>query len=105
MLVCRVQIDWTVVRGWFRRDKGDSTETLAALRKRKAATGETLKSTRTEQTPPVVPVTHVPHLPVAPKPKPPPTPAPAPAAPTGDAGKGTLGKLLAAKKSRQNENR
>ena len=100
--VRRVQIDWSVVRTWFRRDKGDSTETLAALRKRKAATGETLKSARTELPP--VPVTPAPHRPAAPKPKPPPAPAPA-APPTGDEAKGTLGKLLAAKKSRQNENR
>lgn len=43
--VRRVQLDWSVVRGWFTRtQKSESTETLGALLKRKAKVRETTET-------------------------------------------------------------
>ena len=97
--VRRVQLDWSVVRGWFGGGrKSESTETLGALLKLKEKVRETTDSAR--KGPPVkLPPSSPRSTPQsAPKPK----AAPA-EAPEDEAAQSTTERLLARKRKRQQE--
>jgi hypothetical protein len=96
--VRRVQLDWSVVRGWFGGGlKTESTETLGALLRLKEKVRETTDAGRSGP---------VKLSPSAPRPAPP-TPLPKPAstepAPESDAAQSTTERLLAKKRKRQQE--
>ncbi len=97
--VRRVQLDWSVIRGWFVRSrKTESTETLGALLKLKEKVRETTSGG-----------TGVPPVRFRPEPKrtgetpvpPPPKPAAAEAAPEQESAASTTERLLAMKRKRQ----
>jgi uncharacterized membrane protein len=89
--VRRVQLDWSVVRGWFgRKDKAASTETLGALLKRKERVTEALSGARAIAPPRSTPRGAA--APAAPAAQPPPT-----------APQSTTGRLLDAKRKRTQE--
>jgi hypothetical protein len=98
--VRRVQLDWSVIRGWFTRSqKTESTETLGALLRRKGEVRETTGTVRTTiavSRPPARPApsseTVRPAKPAAPK------TAPEPETPSS-----TTERLLAMKRKRQQQ--
>ena len=96
----RVQLDWSVILGWFRRrDAEASGETFSSLLQRKQQVKETLDAPRGERPPPIV-------LPVKTKPAPPPISKPQAAPPSAseaESGKpeSTTERLLARKRKRQ----
>jgi uncharacterized membrane protein/Mg-chelatase subunit ChlD len=97
--VRRVQLDWSVVRGWFGRSvKTESTETLGALLRLKEKVRETTDAGRTG------PVKLQPSSPRAMPPSAP-KPKPAVAEPEPDAAQSTTERLLAKKRKRQQEDK
>ena len=100
----RVQLDWALIAGWFRRRERESSgETFGALLQRKQQVKETLEAPRGERPPPV-------RLPVRTKPAANPTPgAPQAARPASGAGDdpkkpvSTTERLLARKRKRQED--
>jgi uncharacterized membrane protein len=98
----RVQLDWSVVRGWFGGNrKTESTETLGALLRLKEKVRETTDSARKGG-----PVKLPPSSP-RPIPRSAPAPKPAPPEPTPeeDAAQSTTERLLARKRKRQQEDK
>ncbi|HEX4263299.1 MAG TPA: glutamine amidotransferase [Verrucomicrobiae bacterium] len=92
----RVQLDWSVIRGWFRASrKTESTETLGALLKLKEKVRESTDAGR-QGAPVKLP-------PAAPRPAPAPTTKPAATEPPSeqDPQQSTTGRLLAIKRKRQ----
>ena len=99
--VRRIQLDWSVITGWFRRrDDTTSTETLGALLQRKAQVKETLEAPRGERPPPVVMPVKSKTPPAIPRPQAPPA---KPDADPTDAAQSTTERLLARKRKRQEE--
>ena len=98
----RIQLDWSVISGWFRSSKADaSTETMGALLQRKAHIKETLEAPRPERPPPIATPTfrQPPAAPSAPR-----APSPAPEEPAvEDASQSTTERLLARKRRRQED--
>ncbi len=94
--VRRVQLDWSVIRGWFRtKEKKESTEMLGALLKRKEKVSEALTGTA-----PARPVTPT-QTGTAPKPAPAVSaPEAKPASNPDDMPASTTGRLLASKRKR-----
>lgn len=92
----RVQLDWSVIRGWFGAGKkaGDSTETMGALlgRKRRVETAldRPVEVRPPNPTPPSKPAT-------------PPSPTPPPATPADPSTQSTTERLLERKRRRQGE--
>jgi hypothetical protein len=59
--VRRVQLDWSLIRGWFTRGpRKESTETMGALLQRKQQMKTTLAPPRSERSPPASPATTTP---------------------------------------------
>jgi hypothetical protein len=88
--VRRVQLDWSLIRGWFtRRSRDESTETMGALLGRKRKLKSVLDTPRTERPPP---------LDLPPRPVPPPSPPPKSDTPTE--AQSTTERLLARKRKR-----
>ena len=99
--VRRIQLDWSVIAGWFRRRENlASTETMGALLQRKAHVKETLEAPRGERPPPIA-------MPVKTKPSPaiprPQAAPPKPDVPGTDAPQSTTERLLARKRKRQED--
>ena len=94
----RVQLDWSVVRGWFnRRQKTESTETLGALLKLKEKVRETTDANR--------PSGPVKLSPTTPRVNQPPKSTPAKSDPEPESPQSTTEKLLALKRKRQQEDK
>ncbi len=102
--VRRIQLDWTVIRGWFRFGKKEqaSGETLGALLQRKVSVGAALKNKREQVTvseplvPTITPSPAKPAPPASAKPEEKPKPSP-------ESELSTTERLLARKKKRQEE--
>ena len=93
--VRRVQLDWSLIRGWFGGGANpDSTQTLGALLKRKAKVGETMNAA------PAFPRRPPPPSPAAPRPASVPPPAPTAEFAADNATESTTGRLLALKRKR-----
>lgn len=97
----RVQLDWSVIRGWFRAAAADSGETMGALLQRKKEVKEILAVRRSDM-PHVIRPDPAPRKSVPEKPAPPSDSTKS--APTAEP-ESTTGRLLARKrKRRENEN-
>jgi len=101
--VRRVQLDWDVVRAWFRPRRAASTETMGALLQRKEKVKEQLAEPRAERPPPVA-------GPIRPSPRSIPPQPPKPAAPPeskaeepGTEAQSTTERLLARKRKRKED--
>ncbi|MEA3208967.1 MAG: hypothetical protein QOE70_2024 [Chthoniobacter sp.] len=93
----RVQLDWSVIRAWFRRGQRESSgETMGALLERKLRTKATLQPSPGTRPPPLV----APVKPVRTAPAPPPK-ASEPHPESSDAAQSTTERLLARKRKRQ----
>jgi len=98
----RVQLDWSVIRGWFGRDKKtESTETLGALLKLKEKVRQTTDGDRQRGPVSFPSASSRPGQPSAAKPK----PAATEAAPEPEEPTTTTERLLAMKRKRQQDDK
>jgi hypothetical protein len=101
--VRRVQLDWSVIRGWFTRKAAEASgETMGALLQRKKQTATTFQPSET-----IRPAATFRPAPVPPKPRVPSAPESKPAAPetpeAPDAAQSTTERLLARKRRRDGD--